>query len=223
MSRLRRRERAMHIRPFQNRSGGESPSVRVRQDLNLLLSQPTDREQRPCSDCHERCGCSKHSVTCCCSCSADCLNVPRQLSSDPDLYPIEPRIVPLVYELNALRVVEPCWSCEGHAPQLGKPMKLPQVWFTSPSPKYADLLMQHIGDLYAKKKLAYSWIVALNPYNPGGDAVTYVVRPDLARVSGDPKLDMLQLDLQTIAKELRTILCALARGELRNLSARGAA
>lgn len=102
-------------------------------------------------------------------------------------------------------------------------MKLPQVWFTSPSPKYADLLVQHLGNLYAKKKLAYSWIVTLNPYNPGGDAITYVVRPDLARVSGDPQLDMLQRDLQTIAKELHTNLRALAREELRNLNVRCAA
>ena len=36
------------------------------------------------------------------------------LSSDPERYPIEPGIVPLVFALRGLRVFEPCWSCEGH-------------------------------------------------------------------------------------------------------------
>ncbi|MCZ6862069.1 MAG: hypothetical protein O7I42_17635 [Alphaproteobacteria bacterium] len=36
------------------------------------------------------------------------------MSSEPEEFPIESAIVPLVYAFHSLRLTPPCWSCEGH-------------------------------------------------------------------------------------------------------------
>ena len=99
-----------------------------RQALARLVVQPLVRDLRPCPDCDLPCP-AHASPECCCGCSAACPDVSRQMSVEPDAYPIEPGIAPLVFEFYALRLCPPCWSCEGHVDAAGKLTRLPRVWF----------------------------------------------------------------------------------------------
>lgn len=213
----------MHINPFKNRAGGEDALSRKRMDIDLLLDQPGDREIRPCPGCKEKCSCSKKSKTCCCNCSLHCINAHKYLSSEPDKYPIEKHVVPLVYGLTTLRVVETCWSCEGHEEEKAQPMKIPQVWFTAPSGTYAELIAQHLAALHTKKQLRYGWEIVINPYNPGGGGTTYVIRPAFSDISRTLILIDLQSDLLMIADGFPKKIHNLALNELRVLAGRKAA
>jgi hypothetical protein len=81
---------------------------------------------RPCDHCHMPCACSG-SIECACSCAPDCLEAPANLSSDPEKFPIEAGILPLVYAFNCLGACAPVWSCEGHIGPAGKVNRLPRV------------------------------------------------------------------------------------------------
>ena len=108
-------------------NASREPDQRRRKMLTVLGQTPTG-EERPCRDCERLC--LQHgSTTCTCGCNFACPDAPIALTSDPDRYPIEPRILPLVFELNALKVVQPCWSCEGHNGLSEEVQKLPSVWF----------------------------------------------------------------------------------------------
>jgi len=95
----------------------EKPSfdARIRkkicEDLQLLISQPTALEDPPCP------GCRIHDLQ---ICSSKCPEAPRALSIDPGRYPIEPKVTPLVFELRTTRVMQTCWSCEGHMDPEGR-------------------------------------------------------------------------------------------------------
>ena len=132
-------------------------------DLQLLLEQPTSKEMRPCRFCTltcETCG----SVICTCNCTPECEAAARKLSSEPDRYPIERLVLPFVFHLNALRVVQPCWSCDGHLDTFSaeeKIWKLPQVWFYSRSVVYPKLINDYLRDLKHHSRLNHHWQVNL--------------------------------------------------------------
>ena len=129
-----------------------------------------------------------------------------KLSNDGKRYPIEPLALPLVYALSALRIVEPCWSCEGHAGTQGE-CKQPEVWFYSGSVVYPGLLQRHVCRLASAGTLSTRWEVALCSHQPETAVTLFVIRPD--RSPGVP-LQRLQQDLRRISANLR--------GELRQLA-----
>ena len=81
----------------------ERSSDRIRELRSQIVGaiRPTG-DGRVCgAHCTTRC---QHcgSLACGCTCSAQCADAPRALSSDPQLYPIEPAILPLMSDAGAL-------------------------------------------------------------------------------------------------------------------------
>ena len=176
---------------------------RVRQDLLRLIAQPSAAVSPPCS------GCKQHVPA---SCSSRCAQAPESLSIEPVNYPIEFKVVPLVYELAATRLMQPCWSCEGHLDPGGNLWKIPQVSFYSSSPIYPQLLLKHIYALEMRKQLAYSWHVVLSDYGQTWET-TYTLEPNLNR-DHTVHLGNLQSDLDTLADNLCNKLKSLAQAAL---------
>ena len=187
----------MHI--HHNR-GKQRFAARAVDDLQDLLDQPTDKMMRPCHECNEVCHCQRRSRTCCCLCSAQCPYAAHYLSSDPDRYPIERKVLPLVYALASLKVVQPCWSCEGHYNGLGQFDKTPQVWFYSDSAWFPNIMAQYLNDLHIRKAVAHRWEVVLSPH-AYQDEITFSIRPDLTN-QAIKRLGQMQEDLRVIAADL---------------------
>ncbi len=187
-----------------------------RQALEDLLGQPTDRQVRPCPGCRIRCPC-RGSPVCTCGCSSACAHAPRQLSSEPDTFPIEPGILPLVYALSSLRVIFPCWSCEGHFHDSGAFRKLPGVWFFARCLAYPSVIAAHLSDLRIAGKLARPWHVRVVDW---GDDVesTFSIEPE-ASAMDDPGLDRLRRDVHVISADLQTHVKRLAAGLVSALDA----
>lgn len=161
------------------------------------LRQPAANEARPCRDCAILC--ARHaSPTCPCGCSFACPDAPAFLSSDPVRYPIEARILPLVFELNALRLVQPCWSCEGHTTEDDTIHKLPSVWFYVDESDYASLLNRYLVQSFSQRRTHVPWIVSLT-FGPEDSA--FACRPDLW--SHSATLKELQEDALSLAQGLR--------------------
>lgn len=181
----------------------------VKQDLLRLIAQPSAAEAPPCP------GCTLHPKL---ICSSGCEHAPRQLSIDAINYPIETNVVPLVYELSAVRLLQPCWSCEGHLNPKGELWKIPQVSFYSESPIYAQLLLRHISSLNLRKRLTYPWHIALSDFGQTWD-VTYTLEPNLNYDQArHVQLKLLQHDLNTLAENLYARLKMLAQAMLNELA-----
>lgn len=187
---------------------------RRRQDLESLLAQPTIREARPCDGCAQPCGCSNRSTTCSCGCSPRCSHAAAQLSSEGERYPIEPYVLPLVFELNALRVVQPCWSCEGHADAKGDVQNPPRIWFYCASVVYPQLLLEHVTQLAARGELQARWRVTVCSYSEDKVSTTFSLEP---AVSPSSSLAVLQSDLNVIAAELGSRLRDKAQNALNEM------
>lgn len=180
--------------------------AQLRHDLEAFINQPGPSEAPPCP------GCAEHVQI---TCSAKCPDAPRALSIEPERYPIESKIVPLVYELMSSRVLMTCWSCEGHMGVDGQLWKLPMVSFYSASAAYPKLLLKHIETLMYKKALKYRWQIVLSDYSqtPG---VTYSIQPDMSFVT-DVHLGQLQQDIAIIADNALLKLKSIAEGILVDL------
>ncbi len=202
----------MKLRDFPEKTQAEQTR---KQDLLRLLQQPTDKERRPCPGCDKECGCPKHSTQCCCECSYVCPDVPNFLSSDPEQYPIEPHVVPLVYSLSSLRLVPPCWSCEGHNTYYSNPVRMPQVWFYSAHTIYAELISHYLHDLSFQKKLVHSWQVIVCPHTEGGASI-FQICPERnePKEPFESQLGELQKDLHTIGSSLAEEIRQLAQNRL---------
>ena len=176
--------------------------TRTREDLEKFIVQLEPMVVPPCSGCvdHKKAGCSP-----------DCSEVTRALSIEPDRYPIESKVAPLVYELMATRVMQTCWSCEGHMNQDNQLWKVPQVCFYSDAPIYPKLVLIHLRLLYQSKILSCPWQVVLSDFSQSL-GLTYSIQPDLNLVE-KPRLGSLQQDLKLIAETMHTKLKIIA-GEL---------
>ena len=198
----------MKLAPFtQQEQAGRTRA----DDLARLLQQPTDRERRPCPSCDKVCGCPALSTQCCCGCSVRCPDAPRFLSSEPAQYPIEPQVLPLVYALASLRLVPPCWSCEGHARPSGGLVRMPQVWFYSASTVYPELIALYLKDLEFHGKLRHQWMISVCPHTAGG-ATIFQLQPEQLRQADVQAEDLLSLhdDFRTIADSLTESIRQLA-------------
>jgi len=181
--------------------------AQVREALELIVSQPTAEELAPCTNC------DNHIPN---ECNSKCTKAPTALSSDPINHPLENKVVPLVFELTSIRVMQPCWSCEGHFNQDGNLWKLPQINFYSLSPIYPQLFLQHINELKLKKKLSYEWHIVLANFGQSWH-MSYSIEPNLNNVS-DPHLGSLQQDLVILAEDLHNNIKLLAKKMLHDIN-----
>lgn len=132
-------------------------------------------------------------------CAPECPNIAQVCSTDPKRYPLEPAIVPLVFELNALRLVQTCWSCEGHRDAGYRLTKRPQVWFYTRASCYAQLISDYLTGLRTEV-LAHAWQVRLVSMGQRG-CTTYSIEPVMDRPDASD-LALLHHDLAVIAAGL---------------------
>ena len=165
--------------------------IDVKEELREFIQQPSPQELAPCS------GCMDHQPN---SCSSKCVRAPESLSIDPILHPIEYHVVPIVYELMATRLIQTCWSCEGHMNEKDELWKLPQVCFYTPSAVYVKLLSRHLSLLNHNKNLAYPWHIVISEICDTCKLV-YSIQPNL-NDADDPHLGLMQNDLNVIGENL---------------------
>lgn len=137
------------------------------------------------------------------------------LSTDGERYPIEPGVLPLVKALACMRVIQPCWSCEGHPQQVG-PHSLPEVWFYAGSARYVELLQSYVSELLLSRQIASAWQVTVCPYQQGDVGTMFVLRPE---GTAHASLATLHADAATIGDKLQQHLRESARERLQSLSA----
>lgn len=133
-------------------------------------------------------------------CRRDCAKAPARLSSDPDRFPVEEKIAPLVFELKKLGVFFPCWSCEGHNDPAGKLWKLPRVWFYADSVVHLRLLSDAINEMSVRGVLSTRWQVTVTFSDDANADTTFSLEPG-ADAHG-VGLDRLQSDIATISAGL---------------------
>lgn len=171
-----------------------------RVELGELLGEPLPNEVRPCAGCELPCPCSG-SLTCACSCDRACPHAPHQMSSDPEEFPVESGIVPLVFALYSLRQVEPCWSCEGHVKEDGTFWRLPQVWFYCRSQVLPRIISDSLSRLRSKGATQATWIINITYAAEESFDPVFAIRPDLS-LSEPHDLRTLQRDVEGLADGL---------------------
>lgn len=168
-------------------------------DLEVLLDQPGYSEVRPCINCISPCPCSA-SFTCTCRCGPQCPEAPVMLSSDGVKYPIEGKIVGLVFGINALKITPPFWSCEGHEFPDGSIRRIPQVWFYSRSLIYPRIFLEFLDGLYSRKRIINPWHICMafsqNDFDTG-----FSMEPNMNNIE-NPCLKSLQQDARNISEDL---------------------
>lgn len=188
---------------------------KAEQELQELLAQPGPQELRPCPNCSMPCE-SDFPAECAVSCDANCQNAPQALSSEPDNFPIEQHVVNIVFELSTLRLLQPCWSCEGHLNGQGELWKLPQVSFYAASELYPKLLAAYLNRLKSQQRLHYPWQVTIADYGQTWGPA-YQMEPALNQIDTEIRLDFLQADLHTISEGLAEQIKQEARLMLANV------
>ncbi|MCH8111808.1 MAG: hypothetical protein IH905_07620 [Proteobacteria bacterium] len=179
-----------------------------RVELGELLGEPLPNEVRPCPGCELPCP-STGSVTCASHCDRNCPHAPREMSSEPDEFPVEPGIVPLVFALYSLRQVEPCWSCEGHVKDDGTFRRLPQAWFYCRSQVLPRIIADAVSQLRLQGVTQATWIVNVTYAAEESLDPVFAIRPDLSL--SEP------YDLRTLRRDVE----GLADGLLEAVRARG--
>lgn len=135
------------------------------------------------------------------------------MSSEGDRYPIEQKIVALVFGFNCLRICPPFWSCEGHQCQDGSIQRVPQVWFYTRSLVYPRLIGDWLTRLHFTKCLANPWHICVS-YSKSSLDTGFSIEPDLKRME-QVVLEDLQRDVAVIATALVPGLRELAQEYLR--------
>ena len=167
---------------------------------------------RVCGDnCTLRCP-QCGSASCQCKCSPYCADAPRALSTEGDVYPVEPAVVSLVYEMKRPGVYEPCWSCEGHLGADGKLTKLPQLWFYCDSMVHVRLLASTMAKLKYGGHLSAAWHVVVTYSDPDNPQTTFSLELAAAQ-EHELTLPALHKDLAEMAR----LLHGMIAGEAQNL------
>lgn len=185
-------------------------------EIKQVLTNP-GTEGRVCSDdckiiCSD-CG----SIACQCMCHCECPQASESLSSDPEHFPIEPGIVPLVYSMTKDGTCTPCWSCEGHERPDGSLWKIPRVWFYCPSMIHLRLIGSGVHALFVVKKTRAPWQVVITHSDTGNTDTTFSLEPALAPDAAVNLTD-LQADVRTIAEAFSEFLKFEARALSRSHS-----
>lgn len=183
-------------------------SQAIKMALTDLINQPSDKQSRPCPGCCYTVG-DNQSTTTSLHCSSVCPMAARQMSSEPQRYPIEQGIVPLVYAFYTLRLMTPCWSCEGHDDKNGHLCKTPKLWFYSSNDFYAKLVAQYVSTLHGERKIDNPWTVRILPFSQSMFTTTYSLEP-LDIIADITNLQSLRNDITIIAENLRHELFKLA-------------
>ncbi len=165
-------------------------------ELRAELDEILKFEDRPDSVCGA--ACQKPDPK---SCSRSCLDIPKILSSDPEKFPLEARIAPLVYEMKRLGVFEPCWSCEGHSKPDGSLWKSPQVWFYAHSVVHLRVLANGIKELHLSEKLSVPWQIRVTFSDADNAETTFSLQPRIG--PGHAGLASLRKDIDAIVLALR--------------------
>lgn len=138
-------------------------------------------------------------------CSLSCSDAQRALSCEPERFPIEPKITPLVFEIQRLGVFYPCWSCEGHLDKQEKLWRLPAVWFYCDDLTHLRLLADGVADLHAKGVLKNPWQVRLGYTDSDVPDTAFALEPFIEdRNSVD--LETLQADVAALAREMQSAM-----------------
>lgn len=167
--------------------------------LKSVINQPGPKQKRPCPTCDSPCPCSGSRI-CACNCSYECPSLPRQLSLDPDRYPIEKEIIPLVFAINSLHACPSYWSCEGHENANGQLIKPPRVNFYSSSTILPSLIVECLVVLSFKKVIRFRWKVTSAGMTENLQA-QYIIEPDV-NIGEKNILSTLQADVRCIADNL---------------------
>lgn len=190
-----------------------------REALQAFIDTTKQPDGRPCQGCDMPCPICG-STTCRCSCKPDCPQAPEALSSDPDKFPIEEGIVPLVFALNSLEIGAPCWSCEGHPSLDESPGKLPQVWFYVRHMVYPDLLARYLWHLHFRQLIRNRWKVTVVSNDNNVDT-TFAIAPD----TSDGPLDLagLRRDIRVIGERMSKDIGEIALDNIADIERRLAA
>ncbi len=180
----------------------------ARNALRDLVDHPIPPAVRPCMSCDMPCPCCG-SLTCGCACSVECEHAPKKLSSEPDNFPIEAGIYPLVYAFSSLGTCPPFWSCEGHLDQSENLSRLPRVWFYARDLTYPRLIQSHLTQLAVKKQLHNSWHICLTHSDADNIDTAFSLEP-YGAMNEVMKLDELRQDINTIAEDFVPAIKALA-------------
>jgi hypothetical protein len=186
------------MRIGRHTKGGPDPQG-LRDELKEILGSERPNE-KVCGPSCQRAGPFK--------CSRDCPDIAKALSSDPERFPLETRIAPLVFELKRLAVFEPCWSCEGHNHPDGTLWKLPQVWFYCRSVAHLRVLGEGVKGLHVAEKLNVPWQVSVTHSDGDNTDTTFSLHPNIDLDTTN--LGALQKDIDTIAAHLRDSVFASA-------------
>ena len=122
------------------------------------------------------------------------------MSSEPERFPIEAGIAPLVYAFHSLRLTPPCWSCEGHYNKSNELDKLPCVWFYANSMVYPDIVSELLSELSADRRLSIHWHIRMVRWGDSLD-ITFSIEPRI-NPTDDPDLDDLRKDTRVIAHSI---------------------
>ena len=178
----------------------------LRRELMAFIDPPASQDEPPCPNC------ISYVVS---ECAPSCSRAPKALSADPENHPLEPKVVPISFEMASSGVFQTCWSCEGHIDQAGKLWKFPQVSFYVGAPVYAQILLRYINSLANEGKLSYAWHVLVSDYGPL-NGVTYTLQPNL-QLQAEVHLGKLQQDLLTVSQNMVANLKAIAKELLSQL------
>ena len=184
--------------------------------LENIINQPTPKQKRPCPTCSVPCACSR-STSCTCQSCWKCPFLSIELSSDPIKYPIEPKIIPLVYAVNSLQICPSYWSCEGHENENNQLSKKPRVYFYSNSIIIPSLFTEYLGFLSFKKITSYRWKITALGMTDDFQA-RYMIEPDID-LWVVKQLGILQEDVKRIANCLHDGVVEYARSRLKKLQA----
>lgn len=138
-------------------------------------------------------------------CSLSCSDAQRALSCEPERFPIEPKITPLVFEIQRLGVFYPCWSCEGHLDKQENLWRLPAVWFYCDNLTHVRLLADGVADLHTKGVLKVPWLVRLG-YTDGDVPDTAFALEPLIEDRSTVRLETLQADVAALAREMQSAM-----------------
>jgi len=142
------------------------------------------------------------------------------MSSDPDKYPIEAGILPLVYAFNCLGACNPFWSCEGHIGPAGLVNRLPRVWFYARSVLYPRLITEYAAKLHVQKLTCHPWHVTVTHSDPTNLDTAFSLDPNIS-LEAEPTLASLRADIGAIAENLVTGIKAKAAAFLADISEAG--
>lgn len=185
---------------------------RICLELQDLLQQSSPSQARPCPGCRFTFDKDPSTITTK-YCSSRCPYISKQMSSEPEKYPIEAQVAPLVYAFYTMRLMMPCWSCEGHLNQQGELSKFPRVWFYSTSHFFPKLLAQYVGQLKGIHKTNCTWTVRVLSFSQSMFSTTYSLEPNESEAERTP-LAALRQDMDVIGRDLRKEMLILARSYL---------